>query len=209
MGTARRSRRRDRRRTAPAVRQGRSPPSSLFREWPPQMAAGLRGPRRGTVAPLGSRLPAELSAIPPSPRPPIQQPGDRRAGRRSGWHGGFQRGRDRGAPVRPPGRCAGRRARPSATDEAFTVLRGRVGFSVAGKRQIAPLGQRLHVAPGVAHDWLASQVESPGERPRHASTGQADCTRPRCATGQRGAGWLAERNSSTARLNAAGCSRLG
>ena len=54
--------------------------------------------------------------------------------------------------VRPGGAVAGEHVHPSI-EESFTVLRGRVGFSVAGRKQVAEPGRQLHVPAGVAHDW--------------------------------------------------------
>ena len=54
--------------------------------------------------------------------------------------------------VRPGGAVAGEHVHPSNA-ESFTVIRGKVGFSVGGRRQIAEPGRQLHVPAGVAHDW--------------------------------------------------------
>lgn len=54
--------------------------------------------------------------------------------------------------IRPGGAVAGEHVHP-VIEEHFTVLRGRVGFRVDGREMIAPVGERFHVAPGVAHDW--------------------------------------------------------
>jgi mannose-6-phosphate isomerase-like protein (cupin superfamily) len=37
--------------------------------------------------------------------------------------------------------------------ERFTVIRGRVGFSLGGKRSIAERGTAIEVPPGLAYDW--------------------------------------------------------
>jgi quercetin dioxygenase-like cupin family protein len=37
--------------------------------------------------------------------------------------------------------------------ERFTVIRGRVGFSIGGRRSIAEAGVSIEVPPGLAHDW--------------------------------------------------------
>jgi mannose-6-phosphate isomerase-like protein (cupin superfamily) len=37
--------------------------------------------------------------------------------------------------------------------ERFTVIRGRVGFSLGGRRAIAEPGASMEVPPGLAHDW--------------------------------------------------------
>ena len=54
--------------------------------------------------------------------------------------------------VRPGGAVAGEHVHPSV-DEWSTVLEGRVGFRLDGRDSVAPLGKRLHVPPGTAHDW--------------------------------------------------------
>ena len=54
--------------------------------------------------------------------------------------------------VRPGGAVTGEHVHPSI-DEWFTVLEGRVGFRLDGRESVAPLGERLHVPPGTAHDW--------------------------------------------------------
>ena len=54
--------------------------------------------------------------------------------------------------VRPGGAVAGEHVHPSI-DEWFTVLEGRVGFRLDGRESVAPVGERLHVPPGMAHDW--------------------------------------------------------
>jgi hypothetical protein len=38
-------------------------------------------------------------------------------------------------------------------EERFTMLRGRVGFRIAGREAIAEPGVQLIVAPGTPHDW--------------------------------------------------------
>jgi quercetin dioxygenase-like cupin family protein len=40
-----------------------------------------------------------------------------------------------------------------AMEDRFTVLRGRVGFRLAGKEQIAEPGREIHVSAGLPHDW--------------------------------------------------------
>jgi mannose-6-phosphate isomerase-like protein (cupin superfamily) len=37
--------------------------------------------------------------------------------------------------------------------ERFTVIRGRVGFSLGGRHAIAEPGASMEVPPGLAHDW--------------------------------------------------------
>ncbi len=54
--------------------------------------------------------------------------------------------------VRPGGAVAGEHVHPSI-HEWFTVLEGRVGFRLDGRESVAPVGERLHVQPGTAHDW--------------------------------------------------------
>ena len=54
--------------------------------------------------------------------------------------------------VRPGGAVAGEHVHPSI-DEWFTVLEGRVGFRLDGLESVAPVGERLHVPQGTAHDW--------------------------------------------------------
>ena len=54
--------------------------------------------------------------------------------------------------VRPGGAVAGEHVHP-IIEEAFTVMRGRVGFRIAGHESIAELNKRLVVPPGVAHYW--------------------------------------------------------
>jgi quercetin dioxygenase-like cupin family protein len=52
----------------------------------------------------------------------------------------------------PGGAVTGEHAHP-AIGEWFTVVRGRVGLRIDGRESIAELDQRMHVPPGVAHDW--------------------------------------------------------
>jgi quercetin dioxygenase-like cupin family protein len=52
----------------------------------------------------------------------------------------------------PGAAVAGEHVHPSI-DEWFTVLEGRVGFRLDGREIMAPVGERLHVPPGMAHDW--------------------------------------------------------
>ena len=54
--------------------------------------------------------------------------------------------------VTPGGAVAGEHFHP-VTEEAFTVVSGRVGFRIDGRESIAELNQRLHVPAKVAHDW--------------------------------------------------------
>jgi quercetin dioxygenase-like cupin family protein len=54
--------------------------------------------------------------------------------------------------ARPGAAVAGEHVHPSI-DETFTVLRGRVGFSIDGQKIVAEAGQKLHVPRGVVHDW--------------------------------------------------------
>jgi len=37
--------------------------------------------------------------------------------------------------------------------ERFTVIRGRVGFSLGGRRSIVEAGMSIEVPPGLPHDW--------------------------------------------------------
>jgi quercetin dioxygenase-like cupin family protein len=37
--------------------------------------------------------------------------------------------------------------------ERFTVVQGQVGFTIGGRRAVAPPGHSVDVAPGVIHDW--------------------------------------------------------
>jgi quercetin dioxygenase-like cupin family protein len=54
--------------------------------------------------------------------------------------------------VRPGGAVAGEHIHPSI-DETFTILKGRVGISIDGRKMIAKPGRKLHVPRGTAHDW--------------------------------------------------------
>jgi quercetin dioxygenase-like cupin family protein len=54
--------------------------------------------------------------------------------------------------IRPGGAVVGEHIHPTI-EEKFTVLRGRVGFKLEGKKAIAEPGQTLVLPPGVAHDW--------------------------------------------------------
>jgi quercetin dioxygenase-like cupin family protein len=54
--------------------------------------------------------------------------------------------------VRPGGAVAGEHVHP-VIHEWFTVLEGRVGFRLDGRKSVAAVGERLHVPPGMAHDW--------------------------------------------------------
>lgn len=54
--------------------------------------------------------------------------------------------------VSPGGAVAGEHVHPY-TEEVFTVVRGHVGFRVDGREDLAEVGQRLVVPPGVAHYW--------------------------------------------------------
>jgi quercetin dioxygenase-like cupin family protein len=54
--------------------------------------------------------------------------------------------------IRPGGAVTGEHVHP-AIDEHFTVLRGRVGFRIDGRKSIAEPGKRLHVPAGMAHEW--------------------------------------------------------
>ncbi len=54
--------------------------------------------------------------------------------------------------VRPGGAVVGEHIHPSI-DETFTILKGRVGIAIDGRRTIAEPGQTLHAPRGTAHDW--------------------------------------------------------
>lgn len=54
--------------------------------------------------------------------------------------------------IRPGGAVVGEHVHP-ALEEKFTVIRGQVGFSVDGHKDIAGPGRTLVVLPGRAHDW--------------------------------------------------------
>lgn len=54
--------------------------------------------------------------------------------------------------VQPGGAVVGEHVHPSI-DERFTVLRGRVGFRLDGREEIAVPGRTLHVPAGTPHDW--------------------------------------------------------
>jgi quercetin dioxygenase-like cupin family protein len=54
--------------------------------------------------------------------------------------------------ARPGAAGAGEHRHPSM-DERFTVVRGRFGFSIDGRRSVAGPGESVHIPPGVAHDW--------------------------------------------------------
>jgi quercetin dioxygenase-like cupin family protein len=73
--------------------------------------------------------------------------------------------------VQPGGAVAGAHLHPNL-QEAFTVLRGKVGMRLGGQELIAPLNERIVVPVGVVHDWWNAgdeeahvQVEAmPGDR---------------------------------------------
>ena len=54
--------------------------------------------------------------------------------------------------IRPDGAVVGEHWHP-AMEECFTVLRGRVGFRLAGRQEIAEPGREIHVPAGMPHDW--------------------------------------------------------
>lgn len=54
--------------------------------------------------------------------------------------------------VQPGGAVVGEHYHPN-TEEAFTVLSGKVGLKVGDKNAIAPIGERFVVPAGVIHDW--------------------------------------------------------
>jgi len=62
--------------------------------------------------------------------------------------------------IRPGGAVVGEHWHP-ATDERFTVLRGRVSFRLGGQERTAEPGSEIHVPAGVRHDWWnAGDVEA-------------------------------------------------
>jgi quercetin dioxygenase-like cupin family protein len=73
--------------------------------------------------------------------------------------------------VQPGGAVAGEHLHPNL-QEAFTVLRGRVGMRLNGQELIAPPNERIVIPVGVVHDWWNAgdeeahvQVEvMPGDR---------------------------------------------
>jgi quercetin dioxygenase-like cupin family protein len=54
--------------------------------------------------------------------------------------------------IRPGGAVVGEHWHP-AMEEWFTVLRGRVGFRIGGRKEIAEPGVEIHAPAGVRHDW--------------------------------------------------------
>ena len=54
--------------------------------------------------------------------------------------------------VRPGGAVVGEHIHP-VIHESFTLVRGRVGFRLDGRESVAGPGKRLHVSPGIVHDW--------------------------------------------------------
>lgn len=54
--------------------------------------------------------------------------------------------------VRPGGAVAGEHVHP-VIHESFTVVSGRIGFRLDGRESVAGPGKRLHVPPGMVHDW--------------------------------------------------------
>jgi quercetin dioxygenase-like cupin family protein len=61
--------------------------------------------------------------------------------------------------VRPGGGVTGEHVHP-AIEEAFTVVRGRVGLRLNGRESIAELDRPLRVPAGVAHDWWNAGEEA-------------------------------------------------
>jgi quercetin dioxygenase-like cupin family protein len=62
--------------------------------------------------------------------------------------------------VQPGGAVAGEHVHPDI-EESFMVVSGRVGFRLDGRESIARAGERVHVPPGMAHDWWnAGQEEA-------------------------------------------------
>jgi quercetin dioxygenase-like cupin family protein len=54
--------------------------------------------------------------------------------------------------VGPGGFLVGEHSHP-ALRERFTVIRGRVGFRLDGRRSVASAGKSVEVPPGVKYDW--------------------------------------------------------
>jgi mannose-6-phosphate isomerase-like protein (cupin superfamily) len=54
--------------------------------------------------------------------------------------------------VAPGGAVTGEHVHP-VTEKSFTVVRGRVGFRIAGREKTPELNQRQTVPPRVVHDW--------------------------------------------------------
>jgi quercetin dioxygenase-like cupin family protein len=54
--------------------------------------------------------------------------------------------------VRPGGAVMGEHVHPKI-EESFTVVRGRLGYRLDGRKGVAKPGERLHVPRGTTHDW--------------------------------------------------------
>lgn len=54
--------------------------------------------------------------------------------------------------IRPGGAVVGEHVHPIIS-ETFTVVSGRIGFRIAGSEDVVGPDAKLHVPPGVAHDW--------------------------------------------------------
>ena len=54
--------------------------------------------------------------------------------------------------VRPGGAVIGEHLHPNI-EERLTILSGEVGFSLAGRKQIATAGEAIEVPAGTVHDW--------------------------------------------------------
>lgn len=54
--------------------------------------------------------------------------------------------------VRPGGAVAAEHSHPHS-DEAFTIVRGKVGMRLNGRESIAVPGQRVVIVRGSRHDW--------------------------------------------------------
>ena len=54
--------------------------------------------------------------------------------------------------VQPGGAVVGEHVHPHL-EEAFTVLRGKLGMRLKGQELIAPLNKRIVIPPGTPHDW--------------------------------------------------------
>jgi quercetin dioxygenase-like cupin family protein len=73
--------------------------------------------------------------------------------------------------VRPGGAVMGEHFHP-AMEESFAVVRGRLGYRLEGREDVAGPGERLHLPHGAVHDWWNAGEEeaqvlieiSPGAR---------------------------------------------
>lgn len=60
--------------------------------------------------------------------------------------------------IRPGGAVVGEHVHPEI-EERFTVIRGHVGFTINGVKDVAAAGRRLVVPAGTAHDWWNAGTE--------------------------------------------------